>query len=79
MRIISQNGEYDLPYEMVVLRYTENAVYARVLTDMRDILIAVYDSAEQVGKHTQSIVNHYALKRPYFQFPENERTKPCDS
>lgn len=69
MRIISQNGEYDFPYDMVVLRGTENAVYARVLTDMRDILIAVYDNEKEVHRQMDNAVNSNALKRPYFQFP----------
>lgn len=70
MRIISQNGEYDFPYDMIVLRGTDNAVYARVLTDMRDILIAVYDNEKEVQKQMDNAINSNALKRPYFQFPK---------
>lgn len=56
MRVISQNGRIDIPYEMVVVKRFGNAVYflnrnlAGVENQVRDIELAKYSTEEKAKK-----------------------------
>lgn len=72
MRLISQNGEFDFPYDAVVLRANEHAIYARYGTDARDILVAVYNDEDMVKKAMNRLLTYTGTNIPFFQFPTPE-------
>ena len=69
MRIVSQNGEFDFPYEMTALRVYERHVYARFGADARDVLMAVYNDSEMAKKAMNRLFSYVGTSMPFFQFP----------
>ena len=61
MRIISQDGTIDIPYEMVVVKRFGNAVYflnrnlAGVENQVRDIELAKYSTEEKAKKAMEEL------------------------
>ena len=61
MRIISQDGTIDMPYEMVVVKRFGNAVYflnrnlAGVENQVRDIELAKYSTEEKANKAMEEL------------------------
>lgn len=51
MRVISQNGEFDFPYEQIVVQRNENIVFARLVADskVRNTL-GEYETPEKAEK-----------------------------
>lgn len=69
MRIISQNGEYDIPYERVVLKRVRTAinVYDSVWSGLG---IAKYSNEAKAEKAMEMCRNN--SESTYFQFPRDE-------
>lgn len=74
MRIISQNGEIDLPYEMTALFAYDNRVEAVFSGSIQKspYVIAMYESKEKCQKAMQEL--NYAVhgRNGEFQFPEGD-------
>lgn len=51
MRVISQNGELDFPYEQIVVKRNKNIVFARLVADskVRNVL-GEYETPEKAEK-----------------------------
>ena len=71
MRVISQDGTIDMPYEMVVVKRFGNAVYflnrnlAGVENQVRDIELAKYSTEEKAKKAMEKmrdVYEFYAVK-----------------
>jgi hypothetical protein len=67
MRVISQDGTIDVPYEMVVIQRFRNAIYFlnRNLTGVEglinDIALAEYSTKEKAIKAMEMLKEHYGL------------------
>jgi hypothetical protein len=72
MRIISQNGEFDFPYEHTLIRATDRAIYSRFGTDARDILIGVYGNEDSVKRAMNRLFTYVGTNMPCYQFPMPE-------
>lgn len=72
LRVISQNKEFDFPYDRICLRITERTIYARTMNDSRDILLAVYSNREKVEHAMDTLLTYHTNKMPFFQFPEEK-------
>ena len=65
MRVISQDGTLDMPYEMVVVKRFGNAVYflnrnlAGVENQVRDIELAKYSTEEKAKKAMEMLRDTY--------------------
>ena len=65
MRVISQDGTIDMPYEMVVVKRFGNAVYflnrnlAGVENNVRDIELAKYSTEEKAKKAMEMLRDTY--------------------
>lgn len=60
MRIISQNGKIDVPYEMTALRATDNHISMCMTGDTgKGSLIAEYSSPEKVQKAMDMVQQAY--------------------
>ena len=65
MRVISQDGTIDMPYEMVVVKRFGNAVYflnrnlAGVENQVRDIELAKYSTEEKAQKAMEMLRDTY--------------------
>lgn len=70
MRIISQNGEYDIPYERVMLKRTRTSVKVYGAIDSKELEIARYSSEEKAIK--AMTMCRYNSESTYFQFPRDE-------
>ena len=75
MRIISQDGTINVPYEMVVIQMFKNDVYFlnRNLTGVEDFIsdikLAEYSNEEKAKKAMCMLKE---ATNEYFQFPTNE-------
>lgn len=58
MRIISQDGEYDIPYESSVLRIEENVIWA-FPTHADEYIVAQYSTQEKAEKAMQKLRECY--------------------
>lgn len=58
MRIISQDGEYDIPYESSVLRIEENVIWA-FPTQADEYIVAQYSTQEKAEKAMQKLHECY--------------------
>lgn len=67
MRVISQDGTIDVPYEMVVIQKFRNAIYFlnRNLSGVEDltsdITLAEYSTEEKALKAMEMLKEHYGL------------------
>lgn len=59
MRIISQDGEYDIPYESSVLRIEANVIWA-FPTQADEYIVAQYSTQEKAEKAMQKLHESYA-------------------
>jgi len=70
MRIISQNGEHDLPYDRTYVRRTEKNIFAYHGADLR--LMAMYDTEEEAENALRQMWIQYKRldgKAGTFRFP----------
>lgn len=58
MRIISQDGEYDIPYESSVFRIEENVIWA-FPTHADEYIVAQYSTREKAEKAMQKLHECY--------------------
>lgn len=60
MRLISQNGEFDVPYETIVLSRTGNIIrsYVPVIGE-KGIIVACYSTVEKAEKVMEMLHNAY--------------------
>lgn len=87
MRLISQDGTYDFPYEHVVVYRNETSVVCGIMPDIREkVLLAKYSSKakalkvmemlrEEYSQYCTARSNEYwfAFNNPkVFQFPKDE-------
>ena len=81
MRIISQNGTLDLPYDSTVLGMTETHLngeihsyivlgYCSQLQECQEI--AEYKTREKAKKAMELFMQKYIERSRYFQFPTDE-------
>lgn len=70
MRIISQNGEHDFPYEQIGIRNADGVIFAKLLADSRDVLLAMYNSQEEADEILDVMRDDFSDNRTVFQFPE---------
>lgn len=60
MRVISQNGEFDFPYEQIVVQRNENIIYARlVAVDKAKNVLGVYETPEKAEKAMEMLQKVY--------------------
>ena len=77
MRIISQNGTIDVPYDMCCVWRQEEVIYCRVVGNDDNILMATYSSSETAEmvlerfKDNALITKEYANDF-YYQFPKED-------
>lgn len=76
MRLISQNGEFDVPYEIAVLSRTRNIIRAYVpMVGEKGTVMARYSTDEKAKKVMEMICNVYPefeKANIVFRFPEND-------
>lgn len=70
MRIISQNGEFDFPYDAIALRASDHAIHALFGPDARAVLVAVYNDEDMVRKAMNRLITYAGTNMPFFQFPK---------
>lgn len=60
MRVISQNGEIDLPYEHIVISRNGNCIHCNFLTENNtDCIIGIYSTAEKAEKAMEMLRDKY--------------------
>lgn len=60
MRVISQNGELDFPYEQIVVQRNENIIYARLVSvDKARNVLGEYETPEQAEKAMEMLQKVY--------------------
>ena len=80
MRLISQDGTYDFPYEHVVVYRNETSVVCGIMPDIREkVLLGKYSSKvkalkvmEMLREEYLETVYDYRTKPKVFQFPKDE-------
>lgn len=79
MRVVSQDGTIDIPYEKVVIqRYKENIYFLnKNLTGIEDLIcdikLAHYSTEEKAIKAMEMLREKYKeATSEYFQFPQDE-------
>ena len=63
MRIISQNGRFDFPYERSEIEYTENN-----LVMVNGKRFATYDTAEEVDREREDLREEYLAYNELYKF-----------
>ena len=72
MRIISQDGKIDVPYEMTAIHLLEGSVLMNMVGDTgKGSVIARYSTCKKAQKAMEMLHEAYACER-YFQFPSDE-------
>lgn len=75
MRLISQTGDVDIPYETTSLSRTENTIRAYVSMDGEiGMLMAVYSTEEQAKEAMSMIMYAYISNKPIFILPKEGKT-----
>lgn len=76
MRLISQNGEFDVPYEIAVLSRTGNIIRAYVpIVGEKGTVMARYSTNEKAKKVMEMICNVYPefeKANIVFRFPKDD-------
>lgn len=76
MRLISQNGEFDVPYEIAALSRTGNIIRAYVpIVGEKGTVMARYSTEEKAKKVMEMICNVYPefeKANIVFRFPEDD-------
>lgn len=83
MRLISQDGTYDFPYEHVVVYRNETSVVCGIMPDIREkVLLGKYSSKAKALKVMAMLreeyletVYDYRTKPKVFQFPKDEEVE----
>lgn len=70
MRIISQNGTIDMPYDMCCVWRQEEVIYCRVVGSDDNISMATYSSSE-TAEMVEKLLRRNALHFLEFQFGKN--------
>ena len=71
MRLISQTGDIDIPYETTSLSRTENTIRAYVSMDGEiGMLMAIYSTEEQAKEAMSMIMYAYISNKPIFILPK---------
>ncbi len=70
MRIISQNGTIDMPYDMCCVWRQEEVIYCRAIGSDDNVTMATYSSSEKAEK-VEKLLRRNALHFLEFQFAEN--------
>lgn len=71
MRLISQDGTYDFPYEHVVVYRNETSVVCGIMPDIREkVLLGKYSSKAKALKVMEM------LRKEYLETVYDYRTKP---
>lgn len=71
MRIISQNGTIDMPYDMCCVCRQEEVIYCRVVGSDDNVLMATYSSSK-TAEMVEKLLRRNALHFLEFQFGKNE-------
>lgn len=75
MRLISQTGDIDIPYETTSLSRTENTIRAYVSMDGEiGMLMAIYSTEEQAKEAMSMIMYAYISNKPIFILPKEGKT-----
>ena len=76
MRLVSQNGEFDAPYEITALSRTENIIRAYVpIVGGKGTVMAVYSTEEQAKEAMSMVMYAHISNKPIFMFPKEGKTK----
>ena len=75
MRLISQTGDIDVPYETTSLSRTENIIRAYVPMDGEiGMLMAVYSTEEQAKEAMSMVMYAHISNKPIFILPKEGKT-----
>ena len=75
MRLISQTGDIDVPYETTSLSRTENTIRAYVSMDGEiGMLMAIYSTEEQAKEAMSMLMYAYISNKPIFILPKEGKT-----
>lgn len=79
MRIISQNGTIDMPYDMCCVWRQEEVIYCRAIGSDDNVAMATYSSIEKAEtveklfrRNTVRLLEFQDAENFYFQFPTEE-------
>ena len=75
MRLISQNGEFDVPYEITSLSRTGNIIRAYVpMVGEKGTVMAVYSTVEQAKEAMSMVMYAHISNKPIFILPKEGKT-----
>ena len=75
MRLISQTGDIDIPYETTSLSRTENTIRAYVpMVGEKGTIMAVYSTEEQAKEAMSMLMYTYISNKPIFILPKEGKT-----
>lgn len=77
MRLISQNGRVDVPYENVILTVgNDGIILVTFFSSDEDFVFAIYSTKEKALKVMEMLIGKYEQPKSqpynYFQFPKDE-------
>lgn len=76
MRIISQDGRSDIPYEKSILTLSNDCkVNVDAYINNRYVLLGKYSSIEKGARAMEMCRDKYSRKANVFQFPKDEEEK----
>ena len=75
MRLISQNGEFDVPYEIISLSRTGNIIRAYVpMVGEKGTVMDVYSTVEQAKEAMSMVIYAHISNKPIFILPKEGKT-----
>lgn len=76
MRVISQNGEFDFPYEQIAVYRNDNQVACRMFADQKNSnVLGVYSSDEKAQKAMEMMRVSYGNSSYMFQFSQDSEVE----
>lgn len=76
MRLISQTGDIDIPYENASLSRAENIIRAYIpKTGEKGTIMAAYSTEEQAKEAMSMVIYAHISNKPIFILPKEEKTK----
>ena len=76
MRLISQTGDIDIPYENTVLSVAGNLIFAYVpIVGEKGTIIANYSTEEQAKEAMSMVMYAHISNKPIFILPKEGKTK----
>ena len=70
MRIISQSGQYDVPYEVVAIMQIDNLIYALPMGIDKPMMVAEYSSDEEAFREMTRLQRYAELNaRNHREYP----------